>query len=1449
VTLRNSGTNTVAVTVEDKTTATKISQAWVSLSSTNSALASWGGGSYTNSSGVATILQVPDGSHNLWVNPPEQSEYKNYHQSSFSVANSGSTQQVTIQLEKYPTGIGKIFGIVSTEAGSPISGVRVSVWSQKQNKHMSVETNDSGEYELEGLVDDRHYVNFSRDGYIHKSASVTISGGSQVAEDVELTPAGTSIISGIIQDDANVGISGATVFANFYGNGSYWSQVVETDFDGAYRFENVPTGRIELHVSTQNLPFFNSNQYPVDVERSGEEISENIVLERYPVGAGSLRGTVTTTNDGAVEPVPHLRISMECYFSNQGSVSFETNTAEDGSYSFEDLVDASCYLYPQAWDYLWVYKRVNVFDGQVITRNIQLARQGERTLTGVVRTQSGAVVEGAQIYLRYQAEDGNWGNSSHTDANGNFAMSRVPNYNSAATLELQVSPGSSTIQFFSIRRLSISSEVSRDITRDIVVEELPSGDTSLGGVIRDRFTGAAISGARVTARFLVSSNDEQHQAWKEVRTSSDSGGGYSISGIPSLTTIRVSARADAYEAIGASRQTGSSSSTVTVDLSLSLIPVGTGSISGKVIDGSTSKAVSRVYMYLRLDGSRSIRRNAHTASSGSFKFNELPQGNYTLHVWPSYYGQPIYKYLDMSNRRITLPTSSSAITNYTVTLERIPTGTAKISGQIIDQTRGEGISGLSGWIYSDELQIHKNFRTNNLGNWSVDRLPEGTYSYGYSFSGDTVYEIPPQRFVRVSDANEVITLSQDVAKSVLPSQAFLNVVVRDRTTHLPISGATVYINPENLTGGYAQKTTSASGVVEFRNIPKTKYSVYIWTDGNYINPSQAISYEISENTNYMSVRLERVERTGVISGVVVDNFGNPMANMNVAATLEVLNENGEPTGNQFSSTTSTDETGSYSLGSVPINREITFSVRYPDRDADFGSYAPFVERLTVTSSLTRNVDLSPAARISGQLVGQSAFNVAGMKVQVLDATTKAWRGESRVASDGSYTINQLPPGRFKVFFSDDSWQSSTTRPRFGYLTSDFGDDPNQPERYFLRAEFSAGDTITLAMGDSVTLGSAPVEVGGSISGEVQVEISGVLSNFFHRWVKIDVERRIAGSDPHRWESYNGLKDFYSSGYEAGRFRVDGLPNGVYRLKFSEPWFASTKLEDVYSEPITISAWAHVTTTSVVMRVGEPSTNPSYVELSTLSEEDREALKNQVQIPSSIALGSEILIDVGMQFAGEWVAAAVSLPEPTLVTSSSMGTGLISTLSRGVLISPTSSAPTSSNTSRTIWHQVSPNGTISVAGGSSPGNVKVVVQDAQNRVIGWTEGRIGFTGAGGFGGGGFPQMGPIPKDTSPRITGSFKVNYQIKVARGDLNAIAGARFKYQWFRCTFGTLRPNTEPIGCKPIKGATKKSYSIKKKDSKKFIVARISVSTKKEVNQVWTTSTPKIPVLKKILR
>ena len=736
----------------------------------------------------------------------------------------------------------------------------------------------------------------------------------------------------------------------------------------------------------------------------------------------------------------------------------------------------------------------------------------------------------------------------------------------------------------------------------------------------------------------------------------------------------------------------------------------------------------------------------------------------------------------------------------------------------------------------------------------MDRLPQGTYSYGYSFPGDTIYEIPQQRFVNITGSNELITLSQDVARSVPPSNAFLNVVVRDRTTHLPIPGVTVYISPDNLTGGYAEKTTTASGVVEFRNIPKTKYSVYIWTSSDYINPSQSITYDISEDTNYMSVRLERVERTGVISGVVLDNFGNPMVNMNVAATLEVLNDNGEPTGNQFSSTVRTDGDGSYSLGSVPINREVTFSVRYPDRDADFGSYAPFVERLTVTSSLIRNVTLSPAARISGQLVGQSAFNVAGMKVQVLDATTGAWRGESRVASDGSYTINQLPPGSFKVFFSDDSWQSSTTRPRFGYMTSDFGDDPNQPERYFLRAEFSAGDTITLAAGDSVTLGSAPVEVGGSISGDVQVDIAGVLSNFFHRWVRIDVERRIAGSNPQRWESYTGLKEFYASGYEAGRFRVDGLPNGVYRLKFSEPWFGSTKLEDVYSALVTISSWAHVRVTSVVMRVGEPVSNPSFVELSTLSEEQREALRNQVQIPSSIATGSDILIDVGMQFAGEWVAASVSLPAPTIVSSSSVGTGMISPFSRGALISPFSSAPPSSDTNRIVWHQVSPNGTISVSGGSSPGNVKVVVQDAQNRVIGWTEGRIGSTsggsfGGGGFGGGAFGPMGPPPKDTTPRITGSFKVNFQIKVNRGDLNAIAGAKFKYQWFRCMFGTLKPNTKPVGCKPIRGATKRSYSLKKRDSEKFIVARISVSTKTDVNQVWTTSTPKIPVLKKTKR
>lgn len=1460
LTMKNSGTNTISIAIRDKITSAVIPSANVSFSLSDSTAGSWGQGATANSLGNASMTGVPSGSHRVYVSAPRDSEYKPLWDQTVTVVDSGTTQNYTFQLEKYPVGNGKISGVVSTASGTALPNASVSLWSNMQNKQFNSTTNSLGEYSIEGLVDGDYYVSIRKEGYLDTHAYVSISGESEEVEDIQVQPEGTSTISGNVTSligSNSTSVAGVQVRASFYEAGSDWYQTVETDENGFYMLENVPTGRVEISVYADESPYFNTHGLPVDVENANSSVTENIALERYPTGTGSVSGTITTIRDGALEPIPSINVNLWCYF-NAGSVNYRASTDENGHYRFENLPTKDCNLniFPNG-NYLWQYSRVEIVNGVDLVKNVTLAAVGTRTVSGTVTTSTGVPVEGASVQFAYEASDGRWNTSTQTDSNGAYFVSNAPNHNSAATFELRVYGYSAKTKFFPINRISLTEEVTRDIVRNIVVEGFPTGDTKLGGEVRDRITGAPIPGATVIARFTVLSADGTASGVDSRRGTTNSSGIYEVAGLPSGTVQRVSVSAPSYERSGTKVSSGVSGSVLRLDLSMSLTPVGTGSISGKVIDGSTSAAVSRVYMYLQLDGSNSIRRNSYTGSSGNYKFNQLPKGTYTLHAWPQYYSEPIYKYLDISKRKIVLATSSTQVVNNTVTLERLPTGNSTVTGQLFDSTTNQGLSGIRGWLSSDEQQVYKDFRTNAAGEWSVPKLPEGNYTYYYNLPSSPIYETSNQSFFEVTSANENVLLTRDLVRSVVPGNSSLKVVVRDRATHLPIPGATVYIAPENLSGGYSERLTPASGEVEFRNLVLAKYHVYIWTPDEYVNPSRAVVFDLNQGTNFMSIRLEKLDRTGVVTGIVLDNLGKPMPNLRVAATLEVLGEEGVSDGNYFYSFTRTDELGQYRLDRVPLNREVDFSIRYSGRSGSDGGFAPHVERMTITGATVRSVNLSPGATISGQVTGHSGFglaaaagesqmNLAGMKVQIVDATTKAWRGEARIQSDGTYTVPNLPAGSFKVFFSDDSWEQSSNRPRFGYYTGIFIDDPDVPDFYRLRAEFSAGTTISVVAGESKTLSIVPIEVGGSISGAVKVDIAGTVSDFYHRWIEVNVERQVVGTSPAVWETYSGLNYFYASGYEGGRFRVDGLPNGTYRLKFSEPWFGSTKLETKYSPNILLSGLQHITVSPIVMEIGEPIGLPNYVELSDISEQSRQVLRDQVQVATTVAPSSDIVVDVGMEFAGEWVAATVDL-SATQAPSSSVSPaslGLLGLFASSLNILSPSSSSSTSTVARQDWYQVQPNGTISLPGSRNLGRITVVIQDSRDQVIGWAESRIGTAGAGGggFGGGAFGPMGPEVKDTGPKVSGKLQVKSKIVATTGDFGlGSARVKFKYRWYRCIFPSLKSDIKPVGCFAIKGATKKALSLTKRDTNKYMVAKITATSPKDKATLWTASSGQI--------
>jgi hypothetical protein len=512
---------------------------------------------------------VPSGSHRVYVSAPRDSEYKPLWDQTVTVVDSGTTQNYTFQLEKYPVGNGKISGVVSTASGTALPNAAVSLWSNMQNKQFNSITNSLGEYSIEGLVDGDYYVSIRKEGYLDTHAYVSISGESEEVEDIQVQPEGTSTISGNVTSligSNSTSVAGVQVRASFYEAGSDWYQTVETDENGFYMLENVPTGRVEISVYADESPYFNTHGLPVDVENANSSVTENIALERYPTGTGSVSGTITTIRDGALEPIPSINVNLWCYF-NAGSVNYRASTDENGHYRFENLPTKDCNLniFPNG-NYLWQYSRVEIVNGVDLVKNVTLAAVGTRTVSGTVTTSTGLPVEGASVQFAYEASDGRWNTSTQTDSNGAYFVSNAPNHNSAATFELRVYGYSAKTKFFPINRISLTEEVTRDIVRNIVVEGFPTGDTKLGGEVRDRITGAPIPGATVIARFTVLSADGTASGVDSRRGTTNSSGIYEVAGLPSGTVQRVSVSAPSYERSGTKVSSGVSGSKYNLSL-------------------------------------------------------------------------------------------------------------------------------------------------------------------------------------------------------------------------------------------------------------------------------------------------------------------------------------------------------------------------------------------------------------------------------------------------------------------------------------------------------------------------------------------------------------------------------------------------------------------------------------------------------------------------------------------------------------------------------------------------------------------------------------------------------------------------------------------------------------------------------------------------------------------
>jgi hypothetical protein len=208
----------------------------------------------------------------------------------------------------------------------------------------------------------------------------------------------------------------------------------------------------------------------------------------------------------------------------------------------------------------------------------------------------------------------------------------------------------------------------------------------------------------------------------------------------------------------------------------------------------------------------------------------------------------------------------------------------------------------------------------------------------------------------------------------------------------------------------------------------------------------------------------------------------------------------------------------------PTSYSGNYIVQWYNNKKTFGSADPVTVILGQTTTEI-NAELKEGGMIYGQVSDAYGNGLDYASVTVYD-TNRNWLGGESTDSDGSYTIQGLPSGKYKVHFN--AWGN--------YV----------PEWYNNRVSYETADKVTVISGEATWGINARLADGGIISGQV-TDTSG--NGVPYAGVEIyDLKQNYTG---------------YGSTDSNGDYSVDGLATGSYKAYFSD--YGSDYVSEWYND--------------------------------------------------------------------------------------------------------------------------------------------------------------------------------------------------------------------------------------------------------------------------------------------
>lgn len=413
----------------------------------------------------------------------------------------------------------------------------------------------------------------------------------------------------------------------------------------------------------------------------------------------------------------------------------------------------------------------------------------------------------------------------------------------------------------------------------------------------------------------------------------------------------------------------------------------TGSISGTVTDTSSAN-VSGADVFAISDGDVSLDT---TASDGQYSITGLDAGTYKIHVKADGYEFRIETNVVVTNNNNTVKN----ITN--LAAEGIITGKV---------TKSDGTTGIPdiSVVAENSSGFSRDEITDNNGNYTIDKLPAGTYivtgvdlNYTLSENGGNVVTAGST----ISGVN-LVGVNGKISGTVTKSDGIT-----------PIEG--VIVCAEDSSGEFVtDDITDSSGNYELKGLATGSYTVEAERPEGLIAEVSGVSVMDGQTTNR-----DLVAEGGSISGTVKNSSQSPIS----GAILTAMK------GIKIYRTTS-DASGDYIVEALPAG---TYQVTVDPNNNDY--VASKIDDVTVVSgqqTSNQNFTLGPDGKITGTITNTSQEPIEDVFVLAIepndvndDPNVISIFVPTKTGSDGNYTIRHLRSGTYTIFVSADGYVSDS----------------------------------------------------------------------------------------------------------------------------------------------------------------------------------------------------------------------------------------------------------------------------------------------------------------------------------------------------------------------------------------------------------------------------------------